>query len=132
MTLNQKRKDKMNTSTIRRRAYRPMLLLIALLAIALFCALKCHGQTNLPDSFVVTNKEQAFTALLHFMGFGPSDILLAGLVLKMLAGYWRNFALKNKVAEDVGPLSRMIAHVAADSLPSAPPVQAAPGAAIHG
>ena len=61
-----------------------------------------------------------------FSDFG-TDISLQTIVItlvaiKAAAGYVRNFALKNKVAEDSSSVSKFIAHLAGNSLPSQPVV----------
>jgi hypothetical protein len=100
-------------------------IIFALLIVALlFAHLAVHAQTNFPatpaaakDTIEVSNTEEAFGALLHFSGFSATDIAIIALLAKATCGYIRNFLLKNKVASEVGPIARGIAHVAGDSLP---------------
>jgi len=61
-----------------------------------------------------------------FSDFG-SDVSLQTIIItivaiKAVAGYIRNFALKNKVAEDASSISKFVAHIAGNSLPSQPVV----------
>lgn len=61
-----------------------------------------------------------------FSDFGADisiqTVLFILLVIKAAAGYYRNFALKNNVAEDASGVSKFIAHLAGNSLPSQPVV----------
>jgi hypothetical protein len=67
-----------------------------------------------------------------FSDFGAkvsvSTVFLVLLVVKAIASYTRNFALKNATKENTGPIGNAIAHVAGNSLPSisAPATQTAP------
>lgn len=94
-----------------------LLSLVIFFAAICFCAAQAPSAPPSHEVVEVANLSEAFAAFLHFLGVSPSGVLLGGLLLKSLAGYWRNFALKGKAAEDVGVMSRAIAHVAGASLP---------------
>ena len=76
---------------------------------------------QVPDSTVATDISKVFS---DFGANVPISTILLGLVVvKAVAGYIRNFALKGKTAEDSGLLAKTIAHAAGNSLPSQPIVQ---------
>jgi len=73
------------------------------------------------DAVVVHNSGEAVGALLHFSGFSASTIGVILLLIKAGAGYWRNFAQRNKAAGEVTAFGRLVAHVAGRSLPDVAP-----------
>lgn len=72
--------------------------------------------TNVPDT---TAADIAKVFQDFHMNVSIGTVTLGLLALAKLCTYYRNFALKNKTAEQVNPLSRAIAHVAGNSLPKA-------------
>jgi hypothetical protein len=70
--------------------------------------------TNLPPDTAAD-----VAKVFHDFGISvsASTIVVVLLAIKASAGYIRNFALKNKTADDTGVLGRTIAHVAGNSLP---------------
>jgi hypothetical protein len=99
-----------------------------LLILLLSAALSASAQTNAvpvpaaDTAIVVHNAGEAFTALLHYSGFSATDAALLLLLAKAILGYVRNFALKNKSADETGVVGRFIAHAAGASLPDAQPL----------
>jgi hypothetical protein len=77
--------------------------------------------TNLPPDTVGD-----IAKVFHDFGVtvSASTIIIMILAIKATAGWIRNFALKNKTAETSGVIERAVAHIAGNSLPSQPIVQA--------
>ena len=76
--------------------------------------------TNLPDTTAM-DIAKVFGDFHITMSVGT--IALALVCIKAIAGYIRNFALKDQTKESTGVIGRTIAHLAGSSLPSQPIVQ---------
>lgn len=73
--------------------------------------------TNLPDTTAM-DIAKVFGDFHITMSVGTIALVL--VCVKAVAGYLRNFALKNQTKESTGIIGRTIAHLAGNSLPSQP------------
>ena len=84
-------------------------------------ALSCAAQTNTPPD----TTSQDLGKLLSDFGVkvDAGSLVVILLVVKAVAGYVRNFFLRDSTAEGASGLAKFVAHLAGSSLPSQPVVK---------